>query len=260
MGRERGDDARDGLGGIERVQGGEHEVSGLGRRQRRLDGLQIAHFADQDHVRVLAQRRLERLRERERVDADLALIDDAALVADQELDRVLDGHDVAGLVAVDVIDHRRERGALAGAGGAGDQDEPALLRGDLLQHLGQEQLLDGGDLERDDAEHDADGPALLEDIDAKAAQPGNAVGEVELVLRLELLLLVVVHDPERHPRDLLRGKAAGVLEGDQRAVDAEHRRESRLEVDVGRPASQRDLEDLVQFHPATVARAIRRSQ
>jgi hypothetical protein len=31
------------------------EVTGLGDRQRRLDGLEVAHLADQDDVRVLAQ-------------------------------------------------------------------------------------------------------------------------------------------------------------------------------------------------------------
>ena len=38
-------------------------------------------------------------------------------------------------------------------------------------------------LERDDAEHHADRAALLEDVDAEAAQPGDAVGEVHLVAR-----------------------------------------------------------------------------
>jgi len=42
--------ARDGLGSVEGVQGGEHQVSGLRRGQRGLDGLQVAHFAHQDHV------------------------------------------------------------------------------------------------------------------------------------------------------------------------------------------------------------------
>ena len=235
-------------------------MSGLRRGQRGLDGLQVAHFAHQDHVGVLAQRGLERLGKRERVDADLALVDDAPLVADEELDRVLDRHDVARLVGVDVIDHRGERGALARAGGPRDEDQAALLAGDLLQDLGKHELLDGGDLEGDHAQDHADGAALLEDVDAEPAEAGHAGREVQLVLGLELFFLVVVHDAERHPRDLLGRKAAGILERHQRAVDAEHRREAGLEVDVGRSASQRDLQDLVQFHRPTLARRIRRSQ
>ena len=77
-----------------RVQRAEDEVAGLGRGHRGRDRLEVAHLADEDHVRVLAQRAAQALGERRRVDADLALVDDAALVAVQELDRILDREDV----------------------------------------------------------------------------------------------------------------------------------------------------------------------
>src|SRR3712207_7139233 len=48
----------------------------------------VPHLADQDDVRVLAQRGLEAEREARGVRAQLALVDDAALVRVQELDRV----------------------------------------------------------------------------------------------------------------------------------------------------------------------------
>ena len=67
LAREHVDDAVDGLGGRAGVQGAEHQVAGLGGGQRQADGLQVAHFADQDDVRVLAQRRAQRLAEAERV-------------------------------------------------------------------------------------------------------------------------------------------------------------------------------------------------
>ena len=94
VGREHVDDAVDRLGRVLRVQGGEHEVAGLGRGQRGRDRLQVAHLADEDHVGVLAQGGLQRGREALRVGAQLALVDEALLVAVEELDRVLDGHDV----------------------------------------------------------------------------------------------------------------------------------------------------------------------
>jgi hypothetical protein len=56
--------------------------------------------------------------------ADLALVDDALLVLVHELDRILDGEDVA-CGSVDVVDHRRERRRLARARRAGDDDEAA---------------------------------------------------------------------------------------------------------------------------------------
>ena len=60
-----------------------------------LDRLQVAHLADQDDVRVLAQGRVQRLGEAAGVDADLALVDQAVLARVHELDRVLDRDDVA---------------------------------------------------------------------------------------------------------------------------------------------------------------------
>ena len=94
LGREDVDDAVDRRRRALRVQRREHEVAGLGRGQRGRDRLEVAHLADEDDVRVLAQRRLEGLAEAGRVGADLALVDDAALVLVDELDRVLDREDV----------------------------------------------------------------------------------------------------------------------------------------------------------------------
>ena len=130
--RKHRDDAVDRLGRVERVQRREHEVAGFGGEQAGLDRLEVAHFADQDDVGILPQRAAQRLRERSRVDRDLALVDDRLAVAVQELDRILDRHHVRRARLVDVIDHRRERRALAAAGRAGDQHEPALFLGDLL--------------------------------------------------------------------------------------------------------------------------------
>ena len=91
-------------GGALRVQRAEDEVAGLGRGERGRDRLEVAHLADEDHVRVLAQRGAQRLAEARRVGADLALVDDALLVAVHELDRVLDREDVLGARAVDLVD------------------------------------------------------------------------------------------------------------------------------------------------------------
>ena len=76
----------------------QHEMAGLGGHQRRLDRLVVAHLADEDDVRVLAQRRAQRGREAARVDVDLALVDDRLLVLMEELDRILDRDDVLGAV------------------------------------------------------------------------------------------------------------------------------------------------------------------
>ena len=78
-------------------------------RDGRFDRFQVAHFADQDHVRVLPQRAANRLGERRHVDADLALVDRRLLVLVLKLDRVFDRDDVMVDVLVEVVDHAGQR-------------------------------------------------------------------------------------------------------------------------------------------------------
>ena len=99
---------------------------------------------------------------------------------------------------VDVVDHRRQRRGLAAAGRAGDEHQAALFGGDLLQHRRQAELVEVHHLDRNDAEDDADGAALLEDVAAEAAEAGHAVGQVDFLRVLELLALRGGHDRRGH--------------------------------------------------------------
>ena len=109
------------------------------------DRLEIAQLADEDDVRILAQRGAQRALERAGVHADLALRDDALLVRVHELDRVLDRDDVIAARAVDEVDQRAERRRLARPGRAGDEHEALVELAELLD-LGRDAHL----LHRDD--------------------------------------------------------------------------------------------------------------
>jgi hypothetical protein len=60
IGREHVDDPVDGFCGAGRVQRTEHQVAGFGGGHGQADGFQVAHFADQNRVRVFTQCGLER--------------------------------------------------------------------------------------------------------------------------------------------------------------------------------------------------------
>ena len=107
---------------------------------------------------------------------DLALVDDRLLVAVQELDRVLDRDDVlrawSRLISVD---HRGQRRGLAGAGGAGDEDDPALLLGQLGDHRRQAQLLDRADRRAGSrGRRSRSTPRWRKALTRKRARPGTA--------------------------------------------------------------------------------------
>ncbi len=72
-------------------------------------------------------------------------------------------------------------------------------------------------------------------------QAGDPVGEVDLVGGLELVLLELVHDPERHARHFFGRQTLAVFEGNQRPIDAEHRGQAGLEMHVRRPAATGNL-------------------
>jgi len=213
LGWEDVDHAVDRRGCTLRVEGAEDEVPGLGGRQRGRDRLEVAHLAEEDHVGVLAKRRAQRLAEARRVRPDLTLVDDAALVLVEKLDRVLDRDDVIGPLAVDLVDHRRERRRLAGAGGPGDEHEAARQLRQLAEAVGQAEILERLQLVGDDAEHRRERLALHEHVDAEAGEAGDPVREVELVVELEALLLIRRQDPveERPDRVGIEGRQVELL-------------------------------------------------
>ena len=181
-----------------------------------------------------------------RVGADLALIDDAALMGVDELDRILDRDHVPLDVLVDAVEHRGERRRLARARRAGDENQAARTVGEIGDDLGQVELLERLDLERnlpDDHRHAA---ALLEAVAAEARQAGDAEREVQLVFHLEALLLVLgqhrVGDLER-VFGLEDRLDLGVL---HLAVDAKLRANAGGDVQIRRAPLDDLLEEIAQ--------------
>ena len=244
VGREHVDDAVDRLGRILRVQRGEDEVTRLGRGDRGSDRLEVAHLTDEDHVGVLPQHVLERLREPVGVGAHLALVDDAALVAMEELDRVLDGHDVPGPLTVHDVDHRGERRRLPRARGAGDDDEAPLEASEVHDDVGDPEVVHVLDLERDHAEHGADGVALLEHVDTEPGSSRQRVRHVELELLLEPFPELLRQDRVDHALQGPRCQRRVLPRRLQLSVNPHHRRGTRREVQVGAPLLQERAEQL----------------
>src|SRR6202012_3424961 len=106
---------------------------------------------------------------------------------------VFDGDEVIGAPGVDAVDHGGEGGRPTGTGGAGDEDPAALCFANSIDDGAQVQFFGGANLGGNDAENHADVAALLEYVDAEAAEAGDAVRHVEFGGFLELLLLPVSH-------------------------------------------------------------------
>ena len=229
------------------VQLGKCQVTRLGDRQGRGDGFEVAHLADEYHIRVLPECILECAGERRRVGMHLALVDQAVLVPRQGFDRIFHRQDVVMPFPIDLVHDGRQRGGLAGAGGSGHQHESARQFAETLDRCGQAQLLEGLDLERDLPDGGRYVAALGENVGPEAREILHAKGEVELAFLFEAFALLLVHDRVGQFFGLLR------VERIQRqrfelAVHTQPRGRSDGDVEVGRVAFRHLFEQIAQVH------------
>ena len=171
-------------------------------------------------------------REPVRVAVHLALIDQAALVLVDVLDRILDRQDVLAAFGVDLVDHRGERGRLAAAGRSGHEHQAARPIGKRGENRRQPELVEALDRFGDDPIDGGNRAALVEDVAAEAREAADAEREVELQRFLEALLLRVGEHAVGEPLRLGRAESRQV-ERLQLAVDADLRRRARRQMQVG---------------------------
>ena len=136
--------------------------------------------------------------ERLGVQADFAMVDQAALALVDEFDRVFDRDDVILARLVRVIHDRRQRRGLAAAGRAGDEDESLVQLGELFHDRRQAQLFGREDLRGNLAEDRGNAVLLVEEVGAETGHAGNFVAEVDVAGFFEDLDLVLRRDLVEH--------------------------------------------------------------
>jgi hypothetical protein len=188
--------------------------------------------------------------------ADLALIDEAALVRMQELDRVLDGDDVRRAAAVRQIQYRGQRGGLAGAGRAGDQDKAAGQVGEAGHRVGHAELVERLDRVWNGPEHGTAGVALHVQVAAVPGDADDAVREVQLLIALERLPLVGADRRAGQQRGVGGVQLAEAGQRAQGAVDPDHRRRADGQMQVG--TARLDEGDQHQIEDGQITRRVRR--
>src|SRR5579875_488866 len=245
------DEPRERLWRIVGVQGRENQVTGLGRLDGDLGGLEIANLTDHDDVRILAQERAHRGGERQ---ADLGIDIDLVDAGEIDFRRVLGRGDIR-VLAVEDLQSRVQRDGLAAARRPRHQDHALRLREVLEVQL----LLEGLVAERvdpkrrlrgiEDAHHDL----LAEERRAGA----HAEVDRPVLRQLHLDAPILRHTPlgdveARHhlqtrgelPRELYRG-LSDILQHPVHAVADAIALLVGLEVDVRGALADRIEHDLV---------------
>jgi hypothetical protein len=127
------------------MQRRQHQMAGERGLDRDAAGFQIAHFADHDHVRILAHDRAQRAGE---IQPDLRLHLDLVDAFELVFDRILDRDDLH-VRRVDLRQRGVQRGGLARTGRAGDQQDAVRT----FQHVDETLLEVVGETERGEIEH-----------------------------------------------------------------------------------------------------------
>ena len=124
---EHAEDAVDGFAGVDGVQRAQDQMAGFRRAQGDFHRLPVAHFADENDLRRLAQRGAQAVGVGVKINAQFALVERGLLVRMNIFHRVFQRDDVDRLGLVDFVQNRRQRGGFAGAGRAGDQHQAGFF-------------------------------------------------------------------------------------------------------------------------------------
>ncbi len=168
----------------------------LGSFERDLDRFAVAHLPNENDLRCLPEGGSQGQCEGWRVGMQFALMDGRFLVAVQELDGVLNGEDVMGLVFVHLVENGGECGRLARTRGASHQHDPISQIDNFLQRGGQIQLLESGDFVGNDAHHYGAASALPKDIYTETRHTRNSIGQIRgaILLKFSCRGFVLGHD------------------------------------------------------------------
>ena len=179
------------------------------------------------------------------VGVELSLVDDAGAVGVEELDWVLDRHDVFVSLAVDLVDHRRECGRFSRSSRSGNQNQTAWLAAQLLDDRRQTEFAEPEYLVGNLPKRGRDRAALMEDVRAEPGEAFEAEREVEFEVLFEPLFLLVGED--RVDEFLgFGGVERRVVERRENAVDPDLGRGVRRQMEVRRALAGHLLEHLVQ--------------
>ena len=184
-------------------------MSGFRNRDGGGDCQEVAHLADEQHVRRLPKGRPQGVGEGRDIRADLALLDNTSLVSIDVLDRILDSDHVAGPGGEDVVDHGGQGRRLARAGRPGDEDEPLIQAGEPANNHRNAQLIEGRNLVGDQPEGEPDRSSLLEGVDPESRLALPVEGEIQVAALLKPSPAFRGQDLVSDQFDLLRAK--GIL-------------------------------------------------
>ena len=224
----------------------EYQVTGLCSRDGGLDGLEVAHFTNEDNIGVLTESGADAFGEGGDVVVDFPLCHHATLMGVVILDGILNRDDVTILVLVDPVDHRSEGRGLTGTGRTRHQDKPARTAQEVLNHRRQAELLEREDCRGNEAQDHAEHAFTAVDVDAETGLLVERETEVTAAIALEALDLLGGRNGAHQGLSIL-ARERGAFNRDHTTTDAETRRPADVQVQVGSAILNHGFQELVNL-------------
>ncbi len=111
-----------------------------------------------------------------------------------KLNRVFNGDNMARMIFIDVIDHRRQSGRLARTSGARYYAKTTGRIGNLPENISHTQIFHTQDLGGYGSKNGTRATGLIKNINAKTGDTGKLKREVRLQGFLEALTLMIIHN------------------------------------------------------------------
>jgi hypothetical protein len=158
---------------------------------------------------------------------------------------IFDGDDVGAAARVDQIDHGRQRGTLAAAGGAGDQHQALAPVGDAREGGRQVQRFESWNARRQQADAGRQGAALVVDVGAEAAHGIAREAEIHRLLLLQLVVLAGIQQRQDEVAHIV-GRERRSGGGRQHAVHAQGHRSAGDQQQVGCVLAAGESQQLIE--------------
>ena len=131
------EDPVDRLTGVDRMQGGQNQMSRLRGGEGNLHRFPITDLADQDHLGGLPERGPQSVRECIEITPHFPLVEGGLFMGVGVFDGVLQGDHMDRFFFVDLVQHCRKRRGLPGSRRTGYENDPVFLLGHPEEGLGK---------------------------------------------------------------------------------------------------------------------------
>ena len=174
------------------MQSCKNKVASFSDSDGGLNGLKIAHLADENDIRVFTEDATQGGGEAKGVIVNFALSDDRALRAMGKLNRVFDGNNVGRLFAIDFVNESGESGGFTGTGRTGDENEATRKVSKSLDDGGHAEVVDVFNLVGDETESCSELATFVKGVNSETSNITEGKGVIKLFVFHEDFLLLFV--------------------------------------------------------------------